>query len=147
MATLQEIQAMWEKDSEIDELNLTTESLRIPKLHAKYLNMLTSYRLNKRKIESDLLRILRNKYRYYRGEMSREELIENGWDQYLGPKLLKSDINSTIESDDDIIKLNDRLEYINTIIYQLESILKSINTRSFDIKNAIDYMRWTNGST
>jgi hypothetical protein len=79
--------------------------------------------------------------------MTREELAENDWDQYLGPKLLKTDIRDTIESDEDIIKLNDKLEYINTIIYQLESILKSINTRSFDIKNAIDYMRWTNGST
>ena len=142
---LSDIQEMWESDSRIDEHNLSSESLRIPMLHAKYLNILSSQKLSRRKTESDYLRLRRNKQKYYKGEMSKEELDDLEWQQYLGPKLLKTDIENYIESDDDIIRLIDRLEYIDTMIFTLESIVKSINSRSFDIRNAIEWQKFQSG--
>lgn len=143
---LSELQEMWSDDAKIEPLDLTNESLKIPKLHSKYLNYLTSFRLQLRKAESDYLRLRKNKYKYYKGEMSREELEELNWKQYLGPKMLKQELADIIESDDDIIALIDKIEYIKTLMYQLENILKSLNSRSFDIKNAITYLQYTQGS-
>ena len=54
MITLNEIQDMWAKDCKVDELNLGQESTKIPELHAKYLNLLTTFKLQLRKNESDL---------------------------------------------------------------------------------------------
>lgn len=142
---LSEIQSEWEIDSKIDNLNLDGESLKVSRYHAKYLNLLTSTKLQLRKAESDYLRLHRNKAKFYRGEMSKEELEELEWTQYLGPKLLKADVSNMIETDDEIIRLVDKTEYLKTVILQLEQILKSLASRSFDIRNAIQWLQYTNG--
>ena len=56
MITLQEIQEQWEDDCKLDELNLGQESTKIPELHSKYLNMLTTFKLQLRKNKSNLLK-------------------------------------------------------------------------------------------
>jgi hypothetical protein len=142
---LSEIQSEWEIDAKIDNLNLNGESLKISHLHAKYINLLSSTKLQLRKAESDYLRLHRNKSKYYRGEMSKEELEELEWTQYLGPKLLKTDVGNMIETDDDIIRICDKTEYLKTVVFQLEQILKSLASRSFDIKNSIEWLKYTNG--
>ena len=40
--TLDEIKAMWSKDCEIDDIELDKSSLDVPKLHAKYSDLLLS---------------------------------------------------------------------------------------------------------
>lgn len=143
---LQEIQLEWEKDAKIDSLILGDESIRIPILHAKYLNILSSKKLQLRKTEADYLRLRNVKGKYYRGQMTGDELTELEWAQYLGPKLLKADVIEAIESDEDVIKQTDKIEYYKTVVFQLEHILRSLNSRSFDIKNAITWLQWTNGN-
>ena len=143
---LSEIQDEWDKDSKIDQLDLNGESIKISRLHSKYLRILTDSKLQLRKAESDYLRLARLKAKYYKGEMSKEELDELSWTQYLGPKLLKADVNSMIETDDDIIRILDKIEYLKTVVYQVEQIIKSLASRSFDIKNAITWMQYTQGS-
>ena len=78
---LTELQEMWKKDCVIDETNLGRASAKIPELHAKYLNLLTSAKLQSRKAESDYLKLRRVKYRYFRGELTQTELQDLGWVQ------------------------------------------------------------------
>jgi hypothetical protein len=143
--TLADIQDEWTADSKIDQTNLGLSAGKIPELHAKYLKLLTSYKLQLRKAVSDLIRMRKVKGRYYRGELSKQELDEKGWDQYLHAKPLKSEMDDFIVSDDDIIKLEDKAEYLRTTIIALEQIMKSINSRTWDVKNAIEWAKFTNG--
>ena len=142
---LQEIQEMWTTDCKIDHTNLGRSAARVPELHAKYLNMLSSVRLQYRKAEADYLRLRKLKFRYYRGELSKEELTELGWDQYLNNRPLKNEMDDIINADEDMILKVDKLEYLRVIAFQLESILKSINSRTWDIKSAIEWEKFTNG--
>jgi hypothetical protein len=142
---LQEIQDMWTEDAKVDQTNLGRSAARVPELHAKYLNMLTSVRLQYRKAEADYLRLRKLKFRYYRGEMSKEELASLGWEQYLNNRPLKNEMEDVMTTDEDIIKSMDKLEYIKTVLYQLEQILKSINSRTWDVKSAIEWYKFTNG--
>jgi hypothetical protein len=142
---LTDLQEMWSKDCIIDELNLGKESIRTPVLHSKYVNYLSSTKLNLRKSESEYLSMRRKKYKYYRGEMSREELEEENWDQWQGNKPLKNEMDEYLQVDPDLISLQDKVEYFKTVIYQLEQIVRSLNSRTWDIKNAIDYTKFTNG--
>jgi len=142
---LNQIQEMWAEDCKVDQTNLGRAAARVPELHAKYLNMLSSVRLQYRKAEADYLRLRKLKYRYYRGELSKEELTELGWSQYLNNKPLKNEMDEFMTSDDDIIQSMDKLEYIKTVLYQLEQILKSINSRTWDVKSAIEWYKFTNG--
>jgi len=75
--------------------------------------MLTSVRLQYRKAEADYLRLRKLKFRYYRGELSKEELTELGWDQYLNNRPLKNEMDEVMTTDDDIIQITDKVEYIN----------------------------------
>ena len=142
---LNEIQEMWIADSRIDETNLGGESAKIPKLHAKYLNLLVNAKLTTRKAESEYLRMRRLKWRYYRGEMTQLELDEMNWPQWQGVKPLKNEMDEFIATDTDLITLQDRLEYHKTVLTMLENILKSIHSRTWDIKNGIEWTKFTNG--
>jgi hypothetical protein len=142
---LNEIQEMWVTDSRIDETNLGSESTKIPKLHAKYLNLLVNSKLSARKAESEYLRMRRLKWRYYRGEMTQLELDELNWPQWQGVKPLKNEMDEFIATDTDLITLQDRMEYHRTVLAMLENILKSIHSRTWDIKNGIEWTKFTNG--
>lgn len=143
---IEELQDVWEKDSEINESNLGKEAIRVPVLHSKYLRYLSNTRLQLRKYESQYYRLRGQKLRYYRGEMSKEELAQLNWPQYLGPKPLRNEMEEALISDADIITAMDRVEYMKTMLYQLEQIIKSINSRTWDIKTAVDYYKFTHGS-
>lgn len=145
MITLNELQDQWKADCKIDELNLGSESTKTPELHAKYLNYLTTFKLQLRKYESQMYSLRRVKWRYFRGELSREELENLGWEQYLGPQPLKNEMQEYLDSDPDIIKIVDKIEYIKACLYQCEFIMKSLNSRTWDIKNAVEWTKFTNG--
>ena len=142
---LSELQEQWADDSSIDETNLGKESAKVPTLHAKYLNYLSSTRLNLRKAQSDYLNTRRKKYKYYRGEMSKQELEDEGWIQWQGNKPLKNEMDEFLQCDNDLINLEDKVEYFKTVIGHLEQILRSINSRTWDIKTAVEWAKFTNG--
>jgi len=142
---LSDLQSQWEEDSRIDELNLGKESTRVPTLHAKYLNFLGKSKLALRKAESDYFNTRRLKYKYYRGEMTREELEETGWVQFQGNKPLKNEMDEFLQCDKELIELVDKVEYFKTVIYTLEQIIRSINSRTWDIKTAVEWHKFTNG--
>ena len=54
-------------------------------------------------------------------------------------------MNEYLDSDPDIITLQDKVEYIEACLTQLDYIMRSINSRSFDIKNAIEWSKFTSG--
>jgi Recombination, repair and ssDNA binding protein UvsY len=143
--TLTELQEMWKADCNINITDLGTEAANSPRLHAKYLQLLTSTRLKLRKVEVEFLRLRRNKEQYFRGELTKEELESLGWDQYLYNKPLRAELDGLLLMDDDMIKAQDRVEYYKTLLYQLEQIIKSINGRTWDIKAAIDWQKFTQG--
>ena len=142
---LSDLQDSWKDDCKIDEMNLGRESARTPTLHAKYLNYLSSTRLNLRKAESEYLNCRRKKYKYYRGEMTKQELEDEGWEQWQGNKPLKNEMDEFLTVDHDLILLQDKVEYFKTVLYQLEQIIRSLNSRTWDIKNSIEWNKFTNG--
>lgn len=145
MTTLKEINDMWAEDAKISELELDKASLGIPMLHAKYLELLVSAKLKLRKAESESNAMRSKKYKYFRGEMTKEELEAEGWEQYLGAKIMKSEMAEYLQNDSDMNKFDDRISYYNTMVYTLEQIMRSLNSRTWDIKNSIEFMKFKGG--
>ena len=108
--TLNDLRAELLKDMGLDETALDSESLRIPQLHGKYLNFLFDERLLLSKYEGDLARVTRVKWEYYTGKMSDEELKERGLEPFQ-LKVLRQDISVYMDSDEDVIKARQRLQY------------------------------------
>lgn len=143
---LSEIQSEWSKDSKINELDLGGEAIRVATLHSKYLTILSNIKLQMRKAESDYNNMRRLKYRYYRGELTRDDLEKLGLDQYQGTKPLKNEMDEFMVCDEDLNLLQDKMEYYKTVVYTLEQILRSLNSRTWDIKSAIEWNKFTNGA-
>ena len=143
---LSEIQAEWSADSKIDELNLGSEATKVAMLHSKYLSLLSNAKLQQRKAESDYNNMRRVKYRYYRGELSKDELEKLNLEQYLGNKPLKNEMDEFLSCDEDLNLLTDKIEYYKTLTFTLEQILRSLNSRTWDIKSAIEWQKFTNGA-
>ena len=142
---LEDIQELWRKDSEINYTELGTESIRIPLIHDKYLKIFIDERIRLKGVEFELSKIVRAKTEYYSGKMSQEELEKRGWEQYLG-RLLKNEMANYIESDDDVIKLKQQLVILQEKITYLDSVIKMINNRGFQIKNALDWLKFSHGN-
>jgi hypothetical protein len=131
---LEEIQKEWQKDSVINKLDIRGELIKIPLLHSKYLDMLILAKTRLRKAETRLIELSRLKFSYYRGELTREELQENGWTQYQGVKPIKADMDRLIETDSDIILAQDKHQYYKICVDSIETIMRSLQSRGYDMK-------------
>ncbi len=136
----------WESDSSIDRNKLTEEALRTPNLHAKYLKILMAHKVKLMSKNLAFNELKLAKFRYYRGEMSKEELDERGWTQWQGLKPLKGDMEQFLDGDSDLTKERVRIEYLENCIYQLESIMGQIKGRDWQIRNAIENQKFIAGS-
>ena len=143
--TLDELQKAWEEDCVIDDQNPDKASAKSPHLHSKYLNELIAYKMKLNAIQSSMIALRNVKTKYFRGEMTREELQERGWEQWQY-KTLKSEIESLLDADPEIQKLFAREAYVKTAIYFLESVLGEIRARSFHCKTIADFAKFRAGS-
>lgn len=144
MNKLDEVLAEWKKDSEIDRTEPGREMLNIPKLHSKYLNILSHYRQLMRGNEFKYAEMKKVKWEYYTGKMSKEQLDLYGWEPF--NFVLKSDVSTYIEGDKDLNKLlASRLMY-EEIVKVCESIMKELQSRTYQLKAFIDYERFIQGA-
>ena len=142
---LDEILELWEIDSVIDDNHLGETSTSTAKLHAKYLKLLINTKLRKTKLDIEYNSLRKAKIKYYRGEMTKAELDEYGWDQYQYNKPLKSEMDEFLKGDADLAKILIRTEYIDTSIYALESIMQQIKQRDYQLSNGIKWKQFLAG--
>ena len=140
----EDIVSEWDKDCKMDETELGEESTKIPVLHNKYLKMYLGENASLKRLYAQRAKMKRTLIEYYLGEMDREELDEIGRDQFY-KKILKNEVDTYIESDDMWIEMNLKVGLQQEKVNYLDSVIKSINNRGFQIKNAIDWLRFTNG--
>ena len=140
--TLEELQDLADKDLKINDTELDLESLKTPQLHNKYSKYHNKYSNLLKVAEQDLARITREKWEYYTGKSDPSVYKEKPFDL----KVLKNDVHIYINADEDIQKVQAKIVYQEAIVNYLEQILRMINNRSFTIKNAIEWRRFTSGA-
>lgn len=142
MIDLDTIQEMWNKDSKIDPDNLHTESLNIPVLHGKYHELYNNIFLLRKKAEQQRKNIRHERYEYFSGKADPDVYINNPF-----PKKIrdKDTMQKYLDADEKLSNASLKIEYYDTMLMYLESILKQITNRTYQIKNAIEFMRFTAG--
>ena len=139
---LESIQEMWEKDAKIDRDNLHDESLNIPSLHAKYFQIYNTIFLLRKKAEQQRKNIRHERYEYFSGKADPDVYIQNTF-----PKKIrdKDTMTKYLDADEKLSNASLKIEYYDTMLTYLESILKVVQNRTFQIKNAIEFMRFNAG--
>ena len=141
---LDEIRQMIEKDTKIDSGSLDAEAMKIPQLHNKYLCFLTDEKMILTKLESDLRVLSKNKWLYYSGKMSEEQLKELNWETF-ELSLLRTDLDRFIDSDEEVISLQNRCLLQKEKVNYLESVVKLIANKIWNIRAALDWIKFTQG--
>jgi hypothetical protein len=143
MNKLEELLEMWRKDSEIDRTEPGKALLDIPKLHSKYLNILSHNRLLVREAEFKLNKWKKIKWEYYTGKLDDDELKKYGWEPF--PLVLKSDLSTYMDSDDDIKKYSAQKILHEEIVEVCQAILKELNSRTYQLRSFIDWEKFIQG--
>ncbi len=140
---LEQIEEMWSEDCIINTVNLTEETIKIPKLHSKYYSILLKERMILSKYKADYKRLKLEKYEFLINPT--EDKIKLGWKLPAQGKLLKNEVNQYLEADDLLIEQELKLGFQEEKVAYLKSIIDSINVRNFLIKNILEDRRFMNG--
>tara|TARA_B100000497_G_C7560017_1_gene337912 strand:+ start:58 stop:492 length:435 start_codon:yes stop_codon:yes gene_type:complete len=141
---LSDYQNYTKTDLILDETQLDTESLKTPQLHSKYLNFLMDEKLRLTKLQHEYKILRKKKWLYYTGKISQEELEAEEWEPF-ELTILKTDLDKFLDSDEDLQVIDIRIKYKETIVDYLNETIKIINNRQWNIRSAIDWLKFTNG--
>ena len=146
--TLDEIHEMWKRDSQLDEMNLDNASRDAAKLHSKYLELHSHAKLHVKKLELDFKVLLRDKWLWYNGKMPKEKIDELGWkyDALDGLKILKGEMDYYYDSDPEIQKSEEKIQYWKTVLETLSEIIDNLKWRHQTISNIIKWKQFESGN-
>lgn len=142
---LDKLQNEWGQDSQIDHTMLDMESLRTSTLHHKYLDLLMFYRTRISKLDRDYLQMKGVRSRYFSGQFTKEELEKYGWDQYQYKAPLKTELERLLETDEVMLVIKDKSLHYTLCFEYVEEVMKSIRSRSYDIKTAVEWKKFQAG--
>ena len=147
----EKIKEQWGTDSEVDfqfknkeyTEDLARLALEIPFHHNKYLNHYTDISQIKTSLEFQIRRLIKEKREYYGGEATAEVYANKPF----GNSIKTSEkMKVYLESDDEIINVEAKIKYTDQMLYFLDQIMKQITNRGFQIKSAIEWEKFINGS-
>jgi len=138
---LKELQEMWEKDSVIDDVMIDQASIKIPRLHSKYIAFHNHFSLLMKRSITELKDAEHKKWLYYSGKADPDEYTKKPFKH----KVPKSDIPRWLSADEDLNNIETKVEYYNCIVNTLSDILKQIHQMSYNIKNVIEWRKFTSG--
>jgi hypothetical protein len=139
---LEQLQELADKDLKINDTELDLESLKTPQLHNKYMKHLTKFKLLLTRAEDEYRTIKREKWEYYTGKSDPAVYQLKPFNL----KILKQDVDKYIEADEEIQKATQKVKYLETVVDFLDRTIRQISNRTFTIKNAIDWRKFTSGA-
>ena len=139
--TLEELENLADVDLKINDIELDIESLIIPQLHNKYSKFHNQFINLLKKSEQNRDILIREKWEYYTGKASPSVYQA----QPFNLKILRQDVDKYIRSDSEVVKLEQKIAYLQTIVNYLEKTIRIISNRTFQIKNAIEWRKFTSG--
>ena len=141
--TLDELKLQVKKDLEVDDETLDKESYKNQELYAKYLDHKTNFELLLYKAKGDYKVLFRDKWEYYGGKADAKIYASKPFDL----KVLKTDLSVYITSDEDIINAENKVGYLEVVVDYIKGVIKSVDNRGWDIKNAIEWKKFEAGVT
>tara|TARA_Y100001937_G_C7121546_1_gene332843 strand:- start:1316 stop:1759 length:444 start_codon:yes stop_codon:yes gene_type:complete len=145
--TLNDIKAEWKKDVQIDDIELDKSSLEVPKLHAKYSELLTDHIIKLKDVQFKYQLLRKEKWLWFNGKLDDDRVKELGWnpDPFDGLKIMKNDMGVFFDADPDLQKIRAQIEYLTEVIDFLKRCMDNITWRHQTIKNTIEWRKFMAG--
>jgi hypothetical protein len=130
---------------ELDKINITklsTESAETPFIYSKYLNKYNEIVAKLRWVQIEYDIAYKERFKYYLGKAEPEVYIIEPLDE----KILRADKDIYLNADNTLINIKKKRINLELQEKTLEKVLKEISTRSFHIKNIIEWEKFQQGS-
>ena len=125
----------------INDEDLHQQSYKNQIIKPKWLDYKSKYKLMMFQSKAEHKRLYRQKWEYYGGKSDAKIYAAKPFDL----KVLKTDLQMYINSDDDIIELEKKVVYYETVVEFIDGVIKSIDNRGWDIRNAQDWKKFIAG--
>lgn len=142
---IDEILNLWKEDCVIDKTEIGDEAIKIAKLHHKYFQILVNEKFTLKSYEAEMKKLKLEKYEFFT-QGPNEDTQKKGWKLPAKGIILKTDIPMYMDADDDIIRVSLRIGAQQEKIELLESIIKTIMNRGYNLKVALEWQKFINGS-
>jgi hypothetical protein len=140
--TLNDLMKEWSQDKIVDGTELEKEILKISYLHGKYLNIMSHHRVLFHKMEADYKMMKGLREDYYQGHLTKEEMEERGWEP-IQHVLTNPQVARKLDTDSELNKLLLKRVAHGEIVEYCQDVLKSLNSRTWDLGNVIKYRQLT----
>ena len=140
---LDELKLQVQRDLKVDDEHLDTESLKNQEIKATYLDHKSRYELLLYRAKGDYKRLYREKWEYYGGKADAKVYASKPFDL----KVLKTDLSVYITSDEEVIDAENKIGYLETVVDYIKGVIKSVDNRGWDIKNAIEWKKFEAGAS
>ncbi len=137
-----DITKLIEEDSHIDKDNLALESLRIPYLQAKYYKIFIDEFKILKGLNIEYGKLKKERTLYYLGKADDDVYINEPLDH----KVMKTEVDVYLNGDDKLATLEGKMTLQKAKVDMVEAFIKSLNNRGFQIKNAIDWLKFQAGA-
>ena len=141
--TLDELKVQVANDLKVNDERLDTESLKNQELYSKYLDIKSNFELLMYKAKGDYKILYRDKWEYYGGKSDAKIYASKPFDL----KVLKTDLSVYITSDEEVIDAENKIGYLETVVDYIKGVIKSVDNRGWDIKNAIEWKKFEAGAS
>jgi hypothetical protein len=127
----------------IDTHRLDDESLRTPQLFGAWMSVLSDEGIKLKQLLNLQKKAYLERWRYYNGTQTDKYYHEYG---IIHQKILKTDINVYLDADDYLCEIKEIVEIQEQLVNLLERSIKEIGSRTFHIKNAVEWRRFEAGN-
>ena len=121
--------------------HLDQEAYKNQEIKAKWLDYKSRFELLLTKNKGDYQKLYREKWEYYGGKSDAKVYVAKPFDL----RVLKTDLQMYINSDEEILALQGKISYYESIIKYIDGIIKSIDNRGWDIRNATEWKKFEAG--
>lgn len=142
---LEEILDEWDRDSEIDRTALGDESLRGPKLHAKWLRIRANEKLLLFKMIEESKRLKLHKHEFYTQGPTKETQAL-GWEPPAIGRPLNKDVPLYMDADAQTIESNLKIALQREKVDAIDLIFVALKGRGFDIGRKLEDLKRQQGA-
>ena len=139
---LDELKLIAEKDLPVtNDEHIDQESYKNQVIKQKWLDFKSDFELMLIKARTDHQQLYREKWEYYGGKADAKVYAAKPFDI----KVMKTDLQMYVQSDEDILRLQNKIGYYETCVDYCKGVIKSIDNRVWDIRNATDWKKFEAG--
>lgn len=135
----------WVKDATYDETEPQKAMANIPKLHAKYLRIMTHHNLLVKKLLSEYNSRRKIKWEYYSGDLNNSEDLKIYGLEPMLKKVLRADLQHYLDSDNELNSILLKKVMHEEIVEFCKQVLKELNNRTWQLKSYMDWEKFIGG--